>query len=116
MMSRGVTEVKGVQNSALLLSSGEVIAQKRSTTTNDNLIALIKLVIALAALYAAFYFVLVGGLWLVFPTWPQWIRVILSVVNAVIFAVIIVQPPFLMRPLGESSRRLARTLRQISAE
>ncbi|MDX1991135.1 MAG: hypothetical protein SF029_02015 [bacterium] len=117
-LSRGMREVSGVQNSALLLSSGDVIEQKvaASRNTTSVLLSALRFVVAFIILYVLFYFILVGGLWLIFPTWPTWLRVVLSLVNALIFALIIVQPPFLMQPIGRVARGLAGSLRRVSSE
>ncbi len=117
-LSRGVTESKSVSNTALALASGEVIQQKAlaSSDTRTNVISALKFIVAFVVLYLAFYYVLVGGLWLIFPSWANWLRVLLSFVNAALFALLITQPPFIMRPLGQGARWLATLLRRVSNE
>jgi len=65
--------------------------------------------IVIAVLYVVFYYVLIG---LVLPN-PDWLRVILSIVNAIIFALLIFYPTPLLRVVGKFARRVADILRGV---
>lgn len=77
----------------------------------QRLVAGVKFAVVFGILYVLFYEVLIG---LILPT-PLDQRFILTVVNALLFAVIIVFPRQLVRFIGNSAGWLARELRRLPA-
>lgn len=100
-LSYGVTNVRANENMPL---GTEPIPRQPLVTRAINAA---KLVILFVVLYLAFYYVLVG---LVLPN-PEIARVVVSLVNALIFALIIVFPLPVLRIVGRFAGWLARVLR-----
>lgn len=100
-LSYGVTNVRANESAPL----GTEPIQRHSAI--HRLINLAKLAVLFVVLYLAFYYVLVG---LVLPN-PEIVRVVVSLANALIFALVITFPLPMLRVVGRVAGWLAKVLR-----
>lgn len=108
-LSRGVTETSaagGAGAPALTARAGEP-AQARST--GDTIKTILLFVVVFLVLYLLFYYVLIG---LVMPNPPE-LLFILSVVNALIFTLLILRPYLVLSTIGRVAGWVARLLRRL---
>lgn len=100
-LSGGVTVAKASDNVPL----GTAPAPER--TRRDEIIDVVKVIVIGVVTYVVFYYVLIG---LVLPN-PEVVRVMLSLVHAVIIALLLVYPMSVLRAISGLSGWLARVLR-----
>lgn len=120
-LSSGVTEAKASENiplgtetrSAPALPAGDTgeTAPAGAPAWLSDALRAVRFVIVTVVLYALFYYVLIG---LVIPN-AEATRIVLSAVNAVLFALVILHTTFVLRGVGRLSKWLARVLRGLPA-
>jgi hypothetical protein len=104
--------VAGGPSVAALQTSGEGgaarVAARGGRSTLGTIIEIVKFVVLALILYLLFYYVLIG---LVLPGSP--LLMPLSLINAVIFALLILRPAVVLRTLGRVSGWLVRVLQAL---
>lgn len=108
-LSRGITQTQtaGAAGTPALPARTSEPAQPRSTL--DTIKTIVLFVVVFIVLYLLFYYVLIG---LVLPNPPE-LLFILSVVNALIFTLLILRPSLVLGAIGRVAGWLARLLRRL---
>jgi hypothetical protein len=110
LLSNGVTQVSQVSHSAQLTAGRETYRPGTATGMTRArmiLVPLLAFVVIFIILYVLFYYVFIG---LVLPQ-PESVRVLLSLANAALIALLLVRPRWIVLAVGHGARWLARVLR-----